>query len=203
MATTKTIFIYGASGHGKVIAEIIESCGYKLGGWIDDRILDNASSWDSFRSVYSDAKIALGVGDNIIRERLYRKITDAGYSLPVLVHPSAVVSPSAILGEATIVMPLVVINANVSIGDGCIINSGSIIEHDCTIEDFSHISPKAALAGGVRIGHHVHIGIGSSIIQNITIGEHAIIGAGAAVTRDISSHSTCVGVPAKTIKRSL
>lgn len=190
------IFIYGASGHGKVILDILQSCGYKLGGWIDDREIENIYSWKAFCLTHPSAHIALGIGDNTSREKIYTKITDAGFHLPVLVHPSAVISPYAVIGAGTVVMPLSVINADARIGDGCIINSGSIVEHDCDIQDFVHISPNVALAGNVHIGHHTHIGIGSNIIQNITIGSNSIIGAGSVVIDNLPDNCTAVGIPA-------
>lgn len=190
------IFIYGASGHGKVVADIIQSCGYKMGGWIDDREIENIYSWEAFCSTHPSAHIALGIGDNTSRAKIYHKISKAGYHLPVLIHPSAVVSASAMLKEGTVIMPLAVVNAETHIGYGCIINSGSIVEHDCDIQDFVHISPNTALAGNVHIGHHTHIGIGSSIIQNITIGSNSIIGAGSVVIDNLPDNCTAVGIPA-------
>jgi UDP-N-acetylbacillosamine N-acetyltransferase len=202
MAATE-IFIYGASGHGKVIADIIRRCGYTLCGWIDDRPSPDTYSWEDFCSAHPKGSIALGIGDNNTRERIFQKVSAAGYSLPVLVHPTAVVSESATIAEGSVIMPLSIINADAVVSHGCIINSGAIVEHDCILEDYVHISPNAALAGGVRIGHHSHIGIGASIIQNITIGAHSVVAAGSAVIHHIPDYSLAAGVPSsiKKIRR--
>ncbi|HEX5623967.1 MAG TPA: acetyltransferase [Sulfuricurvum sp.] len=195
------VFIYGASGHGKVVADILQSCGYTLGGWIDDQTIPGVYSWDSFRSAHPNAQIALGIGENHARETVYAKITDAGFHLPTLIHPSAVVSPSATIGAGTVVMPLAVINADARIAQGCILNTASIVEHDCRVEAFVHISPNAALAGNVHIGPNTHIGIGANVIQNISIGANTVIGAGSTVIHDIPSHSIAFGTPA-TLRKS-
>lgn len=198
MGQNKEIYIYGLSGHGKVVADIAIACGYTIAGWIDDG--DNtAPNWDTFIQTHTSATIALGIGNNTTRSTLMQKIVQMGFHLPPLVHPSAIISPSVIVKQGTVVMPLCVINADAKIGKGVIINSASLIEHDCIIEDYVHISPNVALAGGVRIGQKTHVGIASAIIQNITIGENSIIGAGSVVIHDIASNSTAVGVPCKPI----
>lgn len=201
MAATE-IYIYGASGHGKVVADIAQSCGYTLGGWIDDHSASGASPWEDFKKAHPKGSVAIGIGDNKTRERIFQKVSAAGYSLPALIHPSAVVSKSATVAEGSVVMPLSIINADARIGIGCIINSGAVVEHDCLLGDFVHLSPHTALAGGARIKHCAHIGIGASIIQNITVGEGSVIAAGSAVIRDIPDYSLAAGVPAA-IKKSL
>ena len=195
-----SIFIYGASGHGKVIADIIQASGFTVGGWIDDDATKSFLSWEDFCALHAQASIALGIGSNELRYAIAKKIKQAGHSLPVLIHPTAVVSPSASLQEGSVVMPLCVINAETKIAAGTIINSGSIIEHDCSIGEYVHISPNSSIAGNVKIGNFTHIGIGTSVIQGITIGEQSIIGAGATVISNLPDHITAVGTPAKIIK---
>jgi UDP-N-acetylbacillosamine N-acetyltransferase len=195
-----SIFIYGASGHGKVIADIIQASGFTVAGWIDDDTTKNCLSWEEFCTLHSNAHIALGIGSNILRFTIAEKIKQARHNLPVLIHPTAVISPSAQLQEGTVVMPLCVINADTKIAAGTIINSGSVIEHDCSIGKYVHISPNSSLAGNVTIGNYTHIGIGSSIIQGIIIGEKSMVGAGATVITNLPNYVTAVGVPAKIIK---
>ncbi len=198
----KKIYIYGASGHGKVIADIARACGYEIEGFVDDDPLKTEfCGYPCIRGGQMEQTIAVAVaiGGNKARKAVFERLKSDGYSLPALTHPTAVVSPSASVGEGSVVMPLCVINAYASIGVGCIINSGGIVEHDCTIGDFVHISPNAALAGGVSVGDMSHIGIGATVIQLIKIGKECTIGAGAAVVSDISDGATAVGVPAKVI----
>ena len=198
----KKIYIYGASGHGKVIADIARACGYEIEGFVDDDPLKTEfCGYPCIRGgqMGQTIAVAVAIGGNKARKAVFERLKSNGYSLPVLTHPTAVVSPSASVGEGSVVMPLCVINAYASIGVGCIINSGGIDEHDCTIGDFVHISPNAALAGGVSVGDMSHIGIGATVIQLIKIGKDCTIGAGAAAVSDISDGATAVGVPAKVI----
>jgi len=197
---SNTIFIYGASGHGKVIADIVQASGFIFGGFIDDDPAKNCLSWKDFCALHAQGSLALGIGSNHIRSAIAEKIKQAGYTLPVLIHPTAVISPSAVLKEGTVVMPLCIVNADTKIASGAIINSGSVIEHDCSIGEYVHISPSSSIAGNVTIGSYTHIGIGTAIIQGITIGEESIVGAGSAVITNLPDHITAVGIPAKIIK---
>lgn len=196
MEQTKEIYIYGVSGHGRVVADVALACGYTIAGWIDDGV-NSAPDWETFIKTHHHCTIALGVGNNHTRFTLSQKIIRMGYHLPPLVHPSAIISPSAVIDSGTVVMPLCVINAHAIIRKGVIVNSGAIIEHDCILADYVHISPNVSLAGGVQIGNLTHVGIGSSVIQNITIGSHTIIGAGSVVIHNLPSNCTAAGVPSK------
>ena len=194
------IVIYGASGHGKVVADIARSIGYNEIFFIDDGIND----YDSFESFLSksDKSImyTLGIGDNKTREKIFEKIKQKGCKITSLVHKSAIISPSAKIGQGSVIMPGAIINFNAKIGEGTIVNSASVIEHECVIEDFVHISPNAALGGNVKIGKYTHIGIGSAIIQNISIGSNVIVGGGSVVIRDVKANQIVAGNPIKKIR---
>ena len=193
----KTIYIYGASGHGLVVADIAKSCGYDEILFIDDG--DN--EYLSFEDIKTNTHIpiALGVGNNKIRKILFDKAFENGFKIPSLIHPSAIISSSASLGNSIAIMPNVVINAKSIIGDGVILNTACIIEHENIIDDFVHISPNVALAGDVRVGELTHIGIGTNVIQGIDIGKNCIIGGGSMIIRDIANNKKVVGVPAREI----
>jgi len=190
------IFIYGASGHGKVLGDIIHCSGNILAGWIDDKPSINALNWEQFCLLHPHGTIALGIGENNARELVAKKITEAGYFLATLIHPSAILSDSAVIKEGSVVMPLAVVNADALIGEGCIVNTGAIIEHDCILENYVHISPHATLAGGVHIKNNTHVGIGSTIIQNVTIGTNTVVAAGSVVTKNVSDNVLVAGIPA-------
>ncbi len=200
MEPTKEIYIYGMSGHGRVVADVALACGYTIAGWIDDSDTNDVPNWETFERSHTNSAIALGIGDNLSRSRITDKIILAGHSLPLLIHPSAIISPSASIEAGTVVMPLCVINANAVIAKGSIINSGAIIEHDCILGEYAHISPNVSLAGGVTIGDFTHIGIGSAILQKITVGQNTIVGAGSVVINNLPDNCTAVGVPAKIIR---
>ena len=182
MAATK-IYVYGFSGHGAVVADVARACGYGEVVFLDDSKFDGKSVL-KFDPSLEKADVIVAIGDNKIRRILQERVKNAGFVLVNLIHPSAVVSASA------------------QIGEGAIINTGAIIEHDCKIGDFAHVSPNAALAGGVIVGANTHVGIGSCIIQCVKIGADCIIGAGSVVVRDIADGSVAYGNPAK-VRRNL
>ena len=193
----KQIYIYGASGHGLVIADVAKNCGYEEIIFIDDG--------DNIYPTFDDIKdskgipIAFGIGNNSIRKKLFGKVKKHNFNIPTLIHPSAVISDVDI-GEGTVIMPQVVINTKSQIGRGVILNTSSVIEHENIIGDFVHISPNVALAGNVSIYEETHIGIGSCVIQGIKIGKNCMIGAGSVVIRDIENKKIAYGNPCKVIK---
>lgn len=190
MAKTKKIYIYGASGHGLVVADIARSNGY------DEIVfLDDASEF-KFSPELEKADIIIAIGENKTRQKISKKVEDAGFKIVNLIHKSAVISESAVIEKGVVVMPNAVINAKACVKEGAIINSGAVIEHECVIGKFAHISPNVALAGNVRVGEFTHVGIGSSVIQGISIGSSCIIGAGSVVVRDIKDGTKAYGVPA-------
>ena len=195
---SKSIYIYGASGHGLVVADIAKSCGYEDIVFLDD---DNSKGFLTFDDIKEnrDYHIAFGIGNNQIREKLYKKVKENGFFTPILIHPSSIISPSARIEEGTVVMPNVVVNAKAYIGKCVILNSSCVVEHESIIGDFVHISPKVSIAGDVRIGDFTHIGIGSSIIQCLEIGKNSIIGAGSVVVKNIPDFKKAYGNPCKEI----
>ena len=195
----KELFIYGASGHGKVVADIAREIGYKNIKFIDDGENEYLNFDDFILLNKKDYPVALGIGDNEIRSKIYKRLADNEINVITLIHPKAIVSKSATISKGSVVMPGAIINADVKIEEGVIVNSGSIIEHDCKIGQFAHISPNVSLAGNVNVGSFSHLGIGTTVIQNITIGKNCIIGAGAVVIDDVKDSKKVVGVPAKEI----
>ncbi len=195
----KSVYIYGASGHGKVVADIAKLNGYDEILYIDDG--DNDSiSFEKFLAQDFQIPVAFGVGINHIRAKLYKKCIENNLEIATLIHPEATISDSTVLGEGSVVMAGAVINPDAKIGKCCILNTSSVIEHDNIIGDFVHISPQVACAGDVKVGMYTHIGIGSCIIQGITIGHDTIIGAGSIVVQNIENRKLAYGNPCKIIK---
>lgn len=194
----KSIYIYGASGHGLVVADIAKACGYEEIIFIDDG--DNAYPTFEEMKNKNEIPVAFGIGVNATRKKLFEKVLKHGFSVVSLVHPSAIISSNSTIGMGTVVMPNVVVNTHSRIGDGVILNTSCVVEHENRVGDFAHISPNAALAGEVTVKEGSHIGIGSSIIQGITVGKNCIIGAGSVVVRNIEDHQLCFGNPCKVIK---
>ncbi len=194
----KSIYIYGASGHGLVVADIARACGYGNIIFIDDGDNDYLT-FDEIKN-NKNIPIVLAIGSNLIRAKIFEKVENSGFDVVTLIHPSSIVSSSASIGKGTVIMPNVVVNANAILGKGTILNTSCIIEHECIIDDFVHISPNVALAGNVRVGKLTHIGIGSNVIQGIIIGNNAIIGAGSTVVKNIGNFKKAYGNPCREIE---
>lgn len=206
----KRVVILGDSGHSKVISDLIHSNeGMSLTAKLDDRydevfVREGVTKGPiaylrQLLQEESDICVVFGIGSNTVRKRLVKELGLPRTSFISLIHPTAVISPSAVIGLGTVVMPGVVVNADATIGDHAILNTGSIIEHDCKVADYAHISPQSILAGGVTVGEGAHVGAGASVIPLKTVGEWSTIGAGAAVVSNIPSNVTAIGVPAKEI----
>lgn len=193
----KTIAIYGASGHGKVVADIAMNNGYDAVIFIDDG--DNSHiNFQEYVKLYT-YPIALGIGENSTRKIVYEKIKAENLEVKTLVHSKAIVSKDVTLQEGVVIMPGVVVNTGSRIGVGSILNTSCVVEHDCSIGDFVHIAPNCALAGDVCVKDMTLVGIGSSIIQGKVIGVNSVIGAGSVVISDIPDNVVSFGVPAKVI----
>lgn len=196
---SKKLIIIGASGHGKVIADIAVKNGYGDIMFLDDdeNIKECAGfpvvgkSWKA-ENMEGDKIVA--IGDAGIRNKIQGKIKTT-----TLIHPDAVISRRVEIGEGTVVMAGAVINSDTVIGKGCIINTGATVDHDCRIGDFSHISVGAHVAGSCQIGESVWIGAGATVSNNVNIYGDCMIGAGTVVIKDITVPGTYVGVPAKEI----
>lgn len=197
------MYLYGASGHCKVIIEAIQLSTSKIiKGVFDDNPLEKEIlGFPVFPFNKMDIEkineLIISVGDNRIRKKIAEAIST---KYATIIHPSASVSKHAIIEDGTVVMAKAIINVDVQIGKHCIVNSGAVIEHDCKIHKYVHISPNATLAGNVQVGEGTHIGLGASVIQGIKIGKWATIGAGTVVLKDVPDRAVVVGVPGKMIK---
>lgn len=202
MEQTKELYLYGASGHSKVILDIALLNGWRMLSYIDDNILlseyNNYNVLHDIESInYKENQLVISIGNNILRKKISDKLRTCS---PYLLHPNAYISTSVVIGHGTVVMSNVSINASTKVGQHVIINTNSSIDHDCVISDFVHVSPNVALAGNVEIGEGTHIGIGASVIQGVKIGKWSTIGAGSVVIKDIPDFAVVVGNPGKIIK---
>lgn len=198
--------ILGASGHGKVLADIAELTGWNKVVFFDDAWPEaqNNGAWEvvgntqKLLTTLSDYNgVIVAIGNNNIRQSKLRQLKDAGAKITSLIHPSATVSRYSTIGPGSVVVAGAVINPFCTIGSGAIINTCSSVGHDCTLGDMVHICPGAKLAGGTTVGDRAWVGIGSSVRQLISIGSDAVVGAGSVVVKDILENTTVMGVPAK------
>tara|TARA_B100000674_G_C37865752_1_gene927033 strand:+ start:103 stop:762 length:660 start_codon:yes stop_codon:yes gene_type:complete len=213
----KRLLILGSGGHSKVVSETALCCGYRDFVYLDDRAtlmdvhlaksssnvpegpLDYALT-SNYISSFQDAIVA--IGDPFVRFNWIRNLLNVGYNLPILVHSSASVSPSALLGIGSVVFANCSIQASVRAGQGSIFNTSCSVDHDCELGTCVHIAPGARLAGSVFIGDLSLVGIGSCIVPNVKVGSQAVVGAGSVVLSDVPSNSTVAGVPARLLSSS-
>ncbi|MGY5851056.1 acetyltransferase [Salegentibacter sp. F14] len=196
------MIIYGASGHGKVIFDILRSRNINPDYILDDNpaILDFMGYKVAHMPQESMLRTPaiLAIGDNSVRNLVARRYN--GVISEAVSHSFSIISQEVKIGEGTVVMPGAIINADTSIGIHCIINSGAVVEHDVHLNDFVHISPNAVITGNVTIGEGSQIGAGASVIPGVKIGRWVNVGAGTVVIEDIPDFAVVVGNPGKIIK---
>lgn len=195
------MYLFGASGHGKVIKEIVEANGDIVEGFIDNNaaIFEFKGCKVFHEKPKNVQSLIISIGNNIIRKKIAKELESL--IIEPAVHPDSNISNSALIGVGTVVMAGATINADSVIGKNVIINTNASIDHDCIIEDYVHISPNAALAGNVTVKEGAHIGIGACVIQGVIIGKWSVIGAGAVVIKNVPDGVTVVGNPAKAINK--
>jgi len=203
------VFCYGASGHGKVVADIIAFSGMDLLGFVDDDgtkvgtriggipVIGTAAALPDLMAHRAAAIVT--IGSNQVRMAKAKELERFGFKLATAIHPSAAVAHDVVVNGGTVIMAGASINSSSVIGANVIVNTGATVDHDCILSDGVHISPGANLAGGVVVGTNAHIGIRASVIQRIKIGADTIVGAGAVVIRDVPAGITVVGNPARTL----
>lgn len=194
------MYLYGASGHAKVIMDILEANQITIDGLIDDNPeVNELLGYPVFHQRNDLSPLIISIGNNQIRRKIAEKL-DVEFGTAI--HPSAVVSPSAKIGEGTVVMPGAVINADAVIGKHCIINTGSTIDHECVIEDYCHIAPGVNISGCTTVGEGTWVGVGSCVIQCLHIGKNCMIGAGSVVVKDMPDSVVAFGNPCRVIKKN-
>ena len=200
----QNVIIIGASGHGRVVADIVRCAGDCVLGFLDDRT--DITQWVGAPLLgpvsdyvkYLDTPMIIAIGSQDIRQRIAETLKDVCWYTAI--HPQAVIAADASVGIGSAVMAGCIINSGAEVGQHCIINTGAIIEHDCRIADYAHISVGAKVAGTVCIGKKTWLGIGSVISNNLSVCDNSIVGAGAVVVRSITEPGTDVGVPVRRIK---
>ncbi len=203
--TKDKLLIIGASGHGKVVADIaISMHNWQYIAFLDDNVdiqpplgMDVIGRSSEASRYIAEYDVIVAIGDNKIREKVQTQLEEAGANIPVLIHPCAVIGEQVEVGTGTVVMAGVVINCSSRVGSGCIVNTGATIDHDNILEAYVHLSPGVHTGGNVGIGKGTWLGVGSAVINNINITGGCIIGAGAVVIGDIKEAGTYIGIPAK------
>ena len=193
------MYLYGASGHAKVIADILAANGIEIEAFIDDNPqLTSLHGVSVIHSAENRSPLIISIGDNKVRKTIAERLQcDFGKAI----HPQTFISPSVEIGDGTVVMSGAIIQSDARIGRHCIVNTAATIDHECMLEDYVHISPNASLCGNVRVGEGTQIGAGAVVVPGITIGKWTLICAGSVVTTNIPDFCIAAGNRCKVIKR--
>jgi sugar O-acyltransferase (sialic acid O-acetyltransferase NeuD family) len=211
----KKIIVFGASGHAKVVIDIIEKQKqYEIFGLIDSykpkdsflfeyKILGSEDELEVIVKQNNIFGIVVAIGDNCTRKNIVKKIRNTCPDLNFInaIHPNAYLGKNVILGVGNVIMPGVIINSDSVIGDSCIVNTNASVGHDSVLHNFSSVSPGVTIGGNLKLGLCSAISIGATVIENITIGNNTIIGAAAVVTKNFPDCVVAYGSPAKIIRK--
>jgi sugar O-acyltransferase (sialic acid O-acetyltransferase NeuD family) len=208
------MILYGAGGHAKTVAAVVESLPkFRIVGFLDDDQRKHGTEHFGYPVLGDWKKLSeqplsgveyafAAVGDNQCRAVFSRKLVSQGKTLVTLVDPQAVLLRGAALRSGTVVFPRAVIGADARVGKGAIISIGAVLSHDSQVGDYSHLAPGVTLGGGARVGNYSFLGINAVVLPGVEIADHVVIGANALVNHDLPSGVTAVGSPARIIKRS-
>ena len=210
----KNIIIIGASGHGKVVADIVEQEGrYSLAGFVDAAVvagteffgypvLGREEDLPGLTTKMGLSGCLVAVGDNWSRMQCAAKVRGLVPELPfvAVAHPSARLARGAEIGAGTVVMAGAVLGPDVRVGQFCIVNTGACLDHDGVLEDFSSLAPGVVAGGNVRIGTGSAVSLGAHLIHGVAVGVHSVVGAGATVLENIPDRVLAHGTPARVVR---
>jgi len=200
------IFVFGASGHAKVVIDILEKQGlFEIAAIVDDNKQLKGKSFCNYTIIGGKEELLqfdncgtnkgiVAIGNNEVRCLIGQWLEEHQYKLIVAVHPSSQIGRDVYIGAGSVVMANAVINPSATIGENVIVNTGAIVDHDCIIGDAVHLAPGTVVCGTVQIGRQTFLGTGSTVIQNLTIGDRVLVSAGTTVYKNIPDNSNVVGV---------
>ena len=193
----RTVLI-GAGGHAKVVFEAMKAMGINSADIIvradkDQDFMGAAVKTPEILSSMAGLQCHVAIGNNAVRHDLSDRIRASGGGLLRVVHPRAILSVSATVGDGTLVAAGACVAAMAHVGEGVIVNHGAIVDHDCAVGDMTHIAPGAVLGGAVSVGSLTLIGSNAVVLPGVQIGDNVIVGAGSVVTKTIPSGHVWIG----------
>jgi len=206
----RRLFILGAGGHARAVADVAVASGWTVAGFTDRRGADPARGVVGDDGVLVELSAAgamdagvVGVGNSALPRRaaLFEHLRHLGVLTPILVHPRAVVSASARIGDGAVLFGGVVVGAGVEVGVNVVVYSGTVVEHGSRIGEHAYLSPGAILSGEVIVEPGAFVGAGAVVLPGVTVGKAAVVAAGAVVTSDVAPGTTVLGVPARAAGR--
>ncbi len=203
------IVIFGCGGYARGVAEAAEAQGaWRVQAFIGQDVPDGASVMgrrviDETLWQASDVPRVgvVAIGDNWQRQQVVERTKKAvpGFEFCRVIHPRAIVSPSAELGVGVVILAGSVVGAAARLGEHVSIYTNAVVEHDSVLSDFSSLAPAAALGGTVMLGIRSFVGLGASVAHGIRIGDDVIVGAGSVLVQECPPRSVVAGNPARVI----
>lgn len=209
--TLPGLIVWGASGHARVVADIVRLRGeFEIAGFVDDAhpeprqflgvpVVGGRDQLARLRS-NSARHLIVAIGNCGARLKLAQLAEADGFELATAVHPRAIVATDVSVGGGTVIAAGAVVNPGAAVGRNVIINTLASVDHDCVVDDGVHVCPGVRLAGGVTIGRGAWIGIGASVVAGVRVGAGSTVGAGSVVLKDVPEGAVCYGVPARVIR---
>jgi sugar O-acyltransferase (sialic acid O-acetyltransferase NeuD family) len=205
------LVLWGASGHAGVVIDALRSAGRADPLCLIDDVSDAGpparyavpilrSLQAATERLGATALMHIAVGDCDARLQLAARAAQSGWAFGSVIHPSAVVAPSATIGPGCFVAAGAVVASGARLGAHCIVNTGASVDHDCELDDGVHVAPGAVLGGHVRIGRGAWIGLGACVRDRVAIQARALIGVGAVVVANIAADTVAVGCPARPLR---
>jgi UDP-perosamine 4-acetyltransferase len=210
----KPVIIIGAGGHAAVVADALQAAGVSVLGFTDADATKHRSRRCGLSVLGGDATVLAGYDRNEVllangvggvrgtdaRRAVQLRLQEVGWRFATVIHPTAIVSPHARVGDGVQLLAGSIVQVSAAIGEGTIVNTAAIVEHDAEVGDYVHVAPRALLCGAVTVGNSSHIGAGAVVRQGIRLGRHTLVGAGAVVVRDFDGGGELVGMPARPVE---
>ncbi len=203
------LIVLGAGDHAKVVIATVEAeAKFTVIGLLDDDESKHGTTWyghpvlggsDQLTRLREQgiSKAVVAVGDNVGRAKAAQIAVKAGFGLPTVIHPTAVILKGSVISEGSVLLANAYVGADSHLGAGALLSVGALVAHDCVIGSWCQLCPGAKLGGHVKLGDYSLIGMGASVLPGITVGRQAVVGANAAVIGDVPDFVTAVGVPAR------
>lgn len=196
----RELVLVGGGGHARACLDVVRACGdFRVAGILDrSELVGRDVLGVPIIGTDNDLPALVGKGMCFLiavgqimtpdpRMLLFARLLELGAKLPIIVAPTAHVSPDAEIGAGTIVMHMALVGPGARVGVNCILNSRALVEHDTVVGDHCHLATGVLVNGGCTVEQGTFVGSGSVLRQGVRVGERAVVGMGVAVWRDVAS----------------
>lgn len=203
------LILLGAGSFGRELInwayDIAEAGGSAFSGYLDSnmRALDKdiyplpwLGTFDDYQPQSGD-RLVLAIADPSVKRTVVDKMHAKGANFASLIHPTAVVARTAVLGKGIVLCPHSLVSADARLGDFVAVNTMSSVGHDVVVGEYSTLSGHVDLTGFVQVGEACFFGTGAKVLPKVKIGKRAKIGAGATIMRSVPDEAVMYTLPAK------